>query len=130
MGFKPCEFHFLTSFCILGEICYHDTAFSSFERVFVAYLSRILPLLFLMPLLPGCGESQKQEKKSGLVVVNVLDEELYNDCHIQGSVNIPFEKVDELADTIFSNMLFSAPPPLASPAGTIQPCQLHIRIHY
>ncbi len=89
----------MSSFCILGEICYHDTAFSSFERAFVAYFIRIL-FLFLMPLLPGCGEGQKQEKKSGLVVVNVLDEELYNDCHIPGSVNIPFEKVDELADTI------------------------------
>ncbi len=100
MEFKPCEFHFLTSFCNLRGICYHDTAFSSFERAFVAYLSRILLIFFLMPLLPGCWESQKQEKKSGLVVVNVLDEELYNDCHIQGSVNIPFEKVDELADTI------------------------------
>ncbi len=66
----------------------------------MAYLNRISFLFFLLPLLPGCWEGQKQEKKSGLVVVNVLDEELYSDCHIQGSVNIPIEKVDELADTI------------------------------
>lgn len=63
-------------------------------------MKRLIFFSLLILLLPACWEGQKQEKKSGLVVVNVLDEELYNDCHIQGSVNIPFEKVDELADTI------------------------------
>ena len=63
-------------------------------------MKRSFFFISLIALLPGCWESKKQEKKSGLVVVNVLDEELYNDCHIKGSMNIPFEKVDELADTI------------------------------
>ena len=61
---------------------------------------RLFRIIFFVVLLPGCWESCKQEQKSGLVLVNVLDEELFNDCHIQGSVNIPIEKVDELADTI------------------------------
>jgi len=36
-------------------------------------------------------------KKPKLVVVNVLDKELHNDCHIKGSVNVPFESVQEYA---------------------------------
>ena len=63
-------------------------------------MKQLIPLVFLGALLPGCWNEQKPEKMSGLVVVNVLDEEFYNDCHIKGSVNIPFEKVDELAETI------------------------------
>lgn len=45
--------------------------------------------------LPGCW--QKVEKKDGLVVVNVLDKDLYDDCHIKGSINIPFEMIEEQA---------------------------------
>jgi rhodanese-related sulfurtransferase len=63
-------------------------------------MKRSLLLFCLMALLPACWNGQKQEKRNGLVVVNVLDEELYDDCHIKGSVNIPFEKADELVETI------------------------------
>ena len=48
-------------------------------------------------LLPGCwGES----KKSGLVVVNVLDKALYEDCHIAGSINIQLVDLEKTFDTI------------------------------
>ena len=48
-------------------------------------------------LLPGCwGE----EKKSGLVVVNVLDKELHDDCHIAGSINIPLDQLDPKMNSI------------------------------
>ncbi len=69
----------------------------------MTYLNRFIGLSFLALLLPGCWPEQKTEKKSGLVVVNVLDEEFYEDCHIKGSLNIPFEKIDDLADTIDKN---------------------------
>jgi len=43
-------------------------------------------------LLPGCWPTDKP--KTGLVVVNVLDQPLYNDCHITGSINVPFDEID------------------------------------
>ncbi len=57
-------------------------------------------LLFLAVLLPACWPEKKPEKKKGLVVVNVLEEELYNDCRIRDSINVPFEKVDEIAQIV------------------------------
>jgi rhodanese-related sulfurtransferase len=30
-----------------------------------------------------------------LLVINVLDESMYKDCHIPGSINVPLEKVPE-----------------------------------
>jgi len=35
------------------------------------------------------------ELQKGFVVVNVLDKELYDDCHIKGSINIPFDKISD-----------------------------------
>ena len=51
--------------------------------------------------LPGCWQSK--DKKDGLVIINVLDKELYDDCHIEGSINIPFEMIEEQAATIDKN---------------------------
>lgn len=62
--------------------------------------SSILIIGILMGL-PGCW--QKIEKREGLVVVNVLDKELYDDCHIKGSINIPFEMIEEQAALIDKN---------------------------
>lgn len=47
-------------------------------------------------LLAGCGDAQDL-KKQGLLVVNVLDAEHFNDCHIKGSINVPFEQLDDFA---------------------------------
>ncbi len=55
---------------------------------------------FLLFLLPACWPEKKAGKKQGLVIVNVLEEELYNDCHIKGSINVPFEKVDQIAEMV------------------------------
>jgi len=57
----------------------------------------LIILLGLLFWLPGCGQ---EAKKSGLVVVNVLDKELYDDCHITGSINIPLDELDQKMDTI------------------------------
>ncbi len=40
----------------------------------------------------GCW--QKEEKKSKLVIINVLDKEYYDDCHITRSINIPLEDLE------------------------------------
>lgn len=63
-------------------------------------VSLVVSSLFL---LSGCGSSdnkQVQKKHTGLVVVNVLDKDLFDDCHIKGSINIPFESIEICADVI------------------------------
>jgi rhodanese-related sulfurtransferase len=52
--------------------------------------------------LPSCTSSQNDahaQKKTGLVVINVLKKELYDDCHIKDSVSVPFDQVDTYAQT-------------------------------
>lgn len=52
-------------------------------------------------LLTGCGQTAKSpEKMKNLVVINVLDKDTYEDCHILGSINIPFESIETAMDTI------------------------------
>ncbi len=55
----------------------------------------------LAVVLPGCWYTV--QKRDGLVIVNVLDKELYEDCHIKNSINIPFEMIEEQAATINTN---------------------------
>ena len=38
---------------------------------------------------------EKIELQPELIVINVLDEKYYKDCHITGSINIPFDKLIE-----------------------------------
>ena len=52
-----------------------------------------------LAFLPGCGGCSC-EKKRGLVLVNVLDKELYQDCRIKGSINVPFDMIETLADQV------------------------------
>ncbi|MBM17474.1 MAG: hypothetical protein CL947_00210 [Epsilonproteobacteria bacterium] len=40
----------------------------------------------------GCFDSSQKESK--LVVINVLDQKYYDDCHIKGSINIPFDEFE------------------------------------
>ena len=54
-------------------------------------------LTLIISVLSGCWP--QQEKKNGLLVINVLDQELYNDCHIAGSINVPFDMIEECAAT-------------------------------
>jgi len=72
---------------------------------------------FLLVLLSSCWRGTV-EKKKGVIVINVLDKELYDDCHIKGSMSMPFEKVkqelpklvDKDAEVVFycSNYMCSA----------------------
>ncbi len=71
----------------------------------------VIASTMLLILLPACwGEGEKctscgchgaattlevTEAKSGLIIANVLDREHFDDCHIKGSINVPFEEVDK-----------------------------------
>ncbi len=53
-------------------------------------------------VLPSCMFDQapvNAPKKDGLVVINVLKKELYDDCHIEGSVSVPFDQVEKYVQT-------------------------------
>jgi rhodanese-related sulfurtransferase len=66
----------------------------------------ILVVIVMSILLPTCSsrdscdcnhDEPMMTKKTGLVVINVLNEELYNDCHIKDSINVPFESIEAYA---------------------------------
>lgn len=40
------------------------------------------------------------QKKTGLVVINVLDKQWYDDCHIKGSINVPLEAIETYAQQL------------------------------
>jgi rhodanese-related sulfurtransferase len=53
-----------------------------------------------LAVLPGCwsgSSTQEKTKIKGLVVINVLDKAEYDDCHIRGSMNVPFVQIKEYA---------------------------------
>jgi rhodanese-related sulfurtransferase len=54
-----------------------------------------------LTLLSACSllqqETQNNASKPAFVIVNVLDKEYYDDCHIKGSINVPFEKLESYA---------------------------------
>lgn len=60
----------------------------------------------VLALLPGCwpfGKKDAQEQKPTLYVINVLDKESYDDCSIEGSVNVPFADIESFAQNIDRN---------------------------
>ena len=65
-------------------------------------MMKVVPIYALIVLgivcvLPACWPG---EKKSGFLVVNVLSAPFYDDCHIKGSVNVPFEELDSFINTL------------------------------
>lgn len=52
----------------------------------------IVSLLFLA----SCSCLKKKDKPE-LLIINVLDKELFNDCRIKGSINVPFEHLEDFA---------------------------------
>jgi rhodanese-related sulfurtransferase len=52
-----------------------------------------IPKLFALVILLGFAGCVGQEKKKGIVVINVLDKEYFDDCHIKGSMHVPYEEV-------------------------------------
>jgi len=46
-------------------------------------------------ILPSCFAEKEQTKKEfSLLVINILDENLYQDCHIAGSIHVPFDQLE------------------------------------
>ena len=44
----------------------------------------------------SCQELRERiQESSSLVVINVLAESYYRDCHIPGSINIPYDQIEE-----------------------------------
>jgi rhodanese-related sulfurtransferase len=68
------------------------------KKVIAMYtMNRSVVFVLSILLLSGCGTEEQRtdgEKKSGLFVINVLDKEWYDDCHIKGSINVPFAELD------------------------------------
>lgn len=77
------------------------------EKIIMKNLLRIIQgacLVTLLIALPACWpcsctkeSTEQQAKKSDLVVINVLDKELYEDCHIKGSVNVALDQLEQFA---------------------------------
>ncbi len=61
-----------------------------------------LILLVATLFLPACFANREDTAESvkNLVVINILDENLYEDCHIMGSVSVPFEQLEQYVGTI------------------------------
>jgi rhodanese-related sulfurtransferase len=55
-------------------------------------ISFILSGLVICVLTSGCWSSNK--KARGPLVINVLDKALYDDCHIPGSIQVDFDRVE------------------------------------
>ena len=72
--------------------------------------------LALIVLLPGCriwqckkdseqgqassAQALAQARDNKLYVINVLEKSLYDDCHIKGSINVPYEGVDAFVSNL------------------------------
>lgn len=70
------------------------------KRFFQKYPVSVLSILFLI-FLPACWpaaeEQEEAPKQKGLIVINVLSKKMYKDCHIAGSISVPFETVEKYA---------------------------------
>lgn len=57
----------------------------------------IMSLIFGAFLFPGCWQTAQEPK---LMVINVLDKDYFDDCHIKGSVHIPFSEINDRMRTL------------------------------
>ena len=63
-------------------------------------LRKLFFISLLLGLLPGCWDNSSNNK---LLVLNILDPELYQDCHIPGSINVPLDELEDYARELDSN---------------------------
>lgn len=59
------------------------------------FVSRLSALVVLMCMMASCGKSEQKN----LYVVNVLDELLYNDAHIKGSIQVALTDLAQKAQS-------------------------------
>lgn len=53
-----------------------------------------------IPRHPGADAQLQEQKKAGLFVFNVLDKELYDDCHIKGSIHVPLTELEQKVQSL------------------------------
>ena len=53
-----------------------------------------LTVLFVV-FFAGCWKSSENQQGPALKVINVLDKSYFDDCHIKGSINIPFDEFEK-----------------------------------
>lgn len=54
--------------------------------------------LTTMTLFSGCSLFKNEKKDSAVLVVNVLSKNLYDDCHIPGSIQVDFNDIVKASD--------------------------------
>jgi rhodanese-related sulfurtransferase len=59
-------------------------------------------LLAALCLLPACFETKKEDhtKREKLLIISVVDKEIFDDCHIAGSVHVPLENLEQFAKNL------------------------------
>lgn len=60
-------------------------------------------LVILPACLPWGTKEVSQAAKQSLYVINVLDNDLFNDCHITGSVNVTLDQIENFAKNLDKN---------------------------
>lgn len=71
---------------------------------------KLLVALFMLVALPACNCQkantevvEADKKEASMIVVNVLDKEFYDECHIKGSIQVAFDNVEEYFKNIDRN---------------------------
>jgi rhodanese-related sulfurtransferase len=62
------------------------------------YAYRVLLISLVMLCLPACWS--RKEYQAPIYVINVLDSEYYNDCHIPQSINVSLDQVESFAQSM------------------------------
>lgn len=75
---------------------YRIIAFScNFMKALIIKKGSLMPETNKIALITADDLKQMIEANPEIIIINVLDEKFYQDCHIKGSINIPFERLLE-----------------------------------
>ena len=67
-------------------------------------MKKLLVILILCLIICGCGNSSKENnlekimKEKEYIIVDVRTKEEYEQLHVKGSINIPYDEIDENID--------------------------------
>ncbi len=78
----------------------YDMIQSVYMKLYVCSL-----IVFGIAFLSGClgSSTSEQTKTSTLKVINVLDKSYFDDCHIKGSISIPFDEFEQSLKKLSKN---------------------------
>jgi rhodanese-related sulfurtransferase len=55
-------------------------------------------------VLPACwATKESSQNQTGLTIINVVEPQYFNDCHIAGSINVPFTQMESYAKKLDKN---------------------------